>query len=103
MGSDTDPEPCFPMDYASSILSLLPGGRRALGINQLISKLENYLPADRAERGQQAYEFGAAAHKGQKRLSGEPYISHPIAAANILADLHMDGENSIAGILRAGI
>ncbi len=87
------------MDYASSILSLLPGGRRALGINQLISKLENYLPADQVERVQQAYEFGAAAHKGQKRLSGEPFISHPIAAANILADLHVDAETIIAAIL----
>ena len=87
------------MDYASSILSLLPGGRRALGINQLISKLENYLPGDQVERVQQAYEFGAAAHKGQKRLSGEPYISHPIAAANILADLHVDAETIIAAIL----
>ena len=48
---------------------------------------------------QQTYEFGAAAHKGQKRLSGEPYISHPIAAANILADLHVDAETIIAAIL----
>src|SRR5882672_3554349 len=87
------------MDYASSFLSLLPGGRRALGINQLISRLENYLPADQVERVQHAYEFGAAAHKGQKRLSGEPYISHPIAAANILADLHVDAETIIAAIL----
>ncbi len=87
------------MDYASSLLSLLPGGRRALGINQLISKLENYLPPEQVEKVQQAYEFGAAAHKGQKRLSGEPFISHPIAAANILADLHVDAETIIAAIL----
>ena len=87
------------MDYASSILSFLPGGRRSLGINQLVSKLENYLPPDQVERIQQAYEFGATAHKGQKRLSGEPFISHPIAAANILADLHVDAETIIAAIL----
>ena len=87
------------MDYASSILSLLPGGRRALGITQLISKLENYLPPEQVEKVQRAYEFGAAAHKGQKRLSGEPFISHPIAAANILADLHVDAETIIAAIL----
>ena len=87
------------MDYASSILSFLPGGKRSLGINQLVSKLENYLPPDQVERVQQAYEFGATAHKGQKRLSGEPYISHPIAAANILADLHVDAETIIAAIL----
>ncbi len=87
------------MDYATSILSFLPGGRRALGINQLVSKLENYLAPDQVERVQQAYEFGATAHKGQKRLSGEPFISHPIAAANILADLHVDAETIIAAIL----
>jgi RelA/SpoT family (p)ppGpp synthetase len=87
------------MDYAASILSFLPGGKRSLGINQLVSKLENYLPPDQVERVQQAYEFGATAHKGQKRLSGEPYISHPIAAANILADLHVDAETIIAAIL----
>ena len=87
------------MDYASSLLSFLPGGRRALGINQLVAKLEGYLPPDQVERVQQAYEFGAAAHKGQKRLSGEPFISHPIAAANILADLHVDAETIIAAIL----
>jgi RelA/SpoT family (p)ppGpp synthetase len=87
------------MDYASSILSFLPGGKRSLGINQLVSKLENYLPPDQVERVQQAYEFGKTAHKGQKRLSGEPYISHPIAAANILADLHVDAETIIAAIL----
>ena len=48
---------------------------------------------------QAAYEFGAEAHRGQKRLSGEPYISHPVAAANILAELHMDAETLIAAIL----
>ena len=88
------------MDYAASLLNLIPGAtRRTLGITQLIAKLENYLPAEQVERVQQAYEFGAAAHRGQKRMSGEPYISHPIAAANILADLHMDAETIIAAIL----
>src|SRR5262245_32116911 len=87
------------MDYASSLLSLLPGGKRALGVTQLIAKLESYLPPEQVERIQHAYEFGAAAHRGQKRLSGEPYISHPIAAAHILADLHMDAETIIAAIL----
>jgi len=88
------------MDYAATLLNLIPGAtRRTLGITQLIAKLENYLPPDQVERVQQAYEFGAAAHRGQKRLSGEPYISHPIAAANILADLHVDAETIIAAIL----
>ena len=87
------------MDYASSILGFLPGGRRATGINQLISTVETYLPPEQVERVQTAYEFGAAAHRGQKRLSGEPYISHPVAAANVLAELHMDAETLMAAIL----
>ena len=87
------------MDYASSILGFLPGGRRATGINQLISTVESYLPPEQVERIQAAYEFGAQAHRGQKRLSGEPYISHPVAAANILGELHLDAETLIAAIL----
>jgi guanosine-3',5'-bis(diphosphate) 3'-pyrophosphohydrolase len=87
------------VDYASSILGFLPGGRRATGINQLISTVESYLPPEQVERIQAAYEFGAEAHRGQKRLSGEPYISHPVAAANILGELHLDAETLIAAIL----
>jgi guanosine-3',5'-bis(diphosphate) 3'-pyrophosphohydrolase len=87
------------VDYASSILGFLPGGRRATGINQLISTIESYLPPEQVERIQAAYEFGAEAHRGQKRLSGEPYISHPVAAANILGELHLDAETLIAAIL----
>src|SRR5690606_26687362 len=46
-----------------------------------------------------AYEFGARAHDGQQRLSGEPYIHHPVAVAKLLAELHMDAESIIAAIL----
>jgi len=87
------------MNYASSILGLLPGGRRAPGISQLISKIESYLPADQVERVREAHEYAEAAHKGQKRQSGEAYITHPIAVADILADLHLDGATLTAAIL----
>jgi len=46
-----------------------------------------------------AAEFGTSAHHGQKRLSGEPYIAHPVATAAILADLHLDADTIIAAIL----
>jgi len=46
-----------------------------------------------------AYEFGALAHEGQKRMSGEPYISHPVAVAQCLADMHMDSQAITAAIL----
>src|ERR1700729_2417429 len=87
------------MDYASSLLGLLPGGRRTPGLKELISNVETYLPAEQVERIREAAEFGASAHKGQKRLSGEPYIAHPVAAAAILADLHLDPDTIIAAIL----
>src|SRR5262245_7761645 len=87
------------MDYASSLLGFLPGGRRTPGLKELLNNVEGYLPADQVERIREAAEFGASAHKGQKRLSGEPYIAHPVAAAAILADLRLDADTIIAAIL----
>ncbi len=87
------------MSYASSILGLLPGGRRDPGVGQLISKIEAYLPPDQVERVREAYEYADTAHTGQRRQSGEAYITHPIAVADILADLHMDGATLTAAIL----
>ena len=87
------------MDYASSLLGLLPGGRRTPGLKELLSAVETYLPPDQVERIREAAEFGASAHKGQKRLSGEPYIAHPVAAAAILADLRLDADTIVAAIL----
>ena len=87
------------MDYASSLLGLLPGGRRTPGLKELLSSVETYLPPDQVNRIRDAAEFGASAHKGQKRLSGEPYIAHPVAVAHILADLHLDAPTIVAAIL----
>ena len=87
------------MNYASSILGFLPGGRRATGISQLLEKLEAYLPPVQVERVREAYEFGAEKHRGQKRVSGEPYITHPVAVADILADLRLDADTICAAIL----
>ncbi|MBM5812532.1 MAG: bifunctional (p)ppGpp synthetase/guanosine-3',5'-bis(diphosphate) 3'-pyrophosphohydrolase [Gammaproteobacteria bacterium] len=87
------------MNYASSILGLLPGERRAPGIAQLTAKVEAYLPAAETERVRAAHDYAAAAHRGQKRQSGEAYITHPIAVADILADLHMDGPTLTAAML----
>jgi GTP diphosphokinase / guanosine-3',5'-bis(diphosphate) 3'-diphosphatase len=87
------------MDYASSILGFLPGGRRSTGISQLLDKLEAYLPPAQVERVREAYDFGAERHHGQKRLTGEPYITHPVAVADILADLRLDADTLVAAIL----
>jgi RelA/SpoT family (p)ppGpp synthetase len=87
------------MDYASSLLGLLPGTRRTPGLKELLATADKYLPPEQVERIREAAEFGAAAHQGQKRLSGEPYISHPVAAAEILAELRLDADTIVAAIL----
>jgi GTP pyrophosphokinase len=87
------------MDYASSLLGLLPGGRRTPGLKDLLARAGEYLPTDQVDRIRDAAEFGATAHKGQKRLSGEAYIAHPVAAAEILADLRLDADTIVAAIL----
>jgi len=89
------------MDYAATILSKLPGAklRRDFGLRHLIESLEEYMPAEQIELIERAYQFGAKAHDGQTRMSGEPYIAHPVAVAQVLADMHMDGQAIAAAIL----
>jgi GTP diphosphokinase / guanosine-3',5'-bis(diphosphate) 3'-diphosphatase len=87
------------MERASSLLSFLPGGRRSPGIAQLITKVEGYLPAQHVERIQEAYELAHNAHREQKRFTGEPYITHPVAVAALLADLHLDMQTICAALL----
>ena len=61
--------------------------------------LEGYLERQQIAEIERAYSFGADAHEGQRRLSGESYISHPLAVAKILAEMHMDTESIIAALL----
>jgi len=68
-------------------------------ISDLCHMLESYLEPEQVQEVYRAYLFGAEAHEGQTRLSGEPYIYHPIAAARILAELRLDHKSIIAAIL----
>ena len=72
---------------------------RSAGIDELTKKLGGYLPVADVARVRAAFDFGAIAHEGQRRVSGEPYITHPVAVADILADLRMDANTIIAAIL----
>jgi RelA/SpoT family (p)ppGpp synthetase len=88
------------MDYAQTILGFLPGSsRRTPGLKELLSAAGAYLPPEQVERIRSAAEFGAEAHRGQKRNTGEPYIAHPVAAAEILAGLRVDPDTIVAAIL----
>ena len=68
-------------------------------IHDLCKLLEAYLETDQVKEVYRAYLFGAEAHDGQTRMSGEPYIYHPLAVAKILAEMRMDANTLIAAIL----
>ncbi len=59
----------------------------------------SYLEPEQVAGIQRAYSFGAVAHEGQTRASGEPYISHPLSVAKILAEMRMDYPTIVAAIL----
>ena len=65
----------------------------------LFDKVATYLEADDVDLIKTAYRFGERAHEGQFRKSGEPYITHPVAVASILADWFMDHQALIAALL----
>jgi GTP diphosphokinase / guanosine-3',5'-bis(diphosphate) 3'-diphosphatase len=59
----------------------------------------DYLPEEQQRLLRRAWAVGAAAHAGQSRKTGEPYITHPVAVAGVLADMRLDVETLIAAIL----
>ncbi len=64
-----------------------------------LEQAAHYLPAAQRELLLRAWSIGAAAHAGQTRKSGEPYITHPVAVARVLADQGLDVETLVAAIL----
>jgi len=77
----------------------LPLEAPPLRIDDLCRRTRAYLSTDQIKDLRRAYRFGADAHEGQTRQSGEPYIQHPLAVAGILADMHMDHETLVAAML----
>lgn len=68
-------------------------------IHDLCALLDSYLEPELVKEVYRAYLFGADAHEGQHRLSGEPYIYHPLAVARILAEMRMDHSTLVAAML----
>lgn len=66
---------------------------------ELLEKIKSYFPQADLALIQKAYDFSEKAHEGQIRRSGEPYISHPLSVAGILADLRLDLDTIITGLL----
>ena len=66
---------------------------------ELVRTIREYHPSTDITQIEKAYHIADAAHKGQLRKSGEPYISHPLCVGIILAELELDKETIVAGIL----
>ncbi len=68
-------------------------------INDILDKVSEYNPDADLDLIKRAYVYSARVHEGQVRLSGEPYLSHPLEVAGILADMNLDVVSIAAGIL----
>src|SRR5512136_1152561 len=68
-------------------------------LNDILEKVHRYLPDADAALIEKAYVYSAKVHQGQIRLSGEPYLSHPLEVAAILADMKMDLASIASGFL----
>ncbi|HMA85476.1 MAG TPA: bifunctional (p)ppGpp synthetase/guanosine-3',5'-bis(diphosphate) 3'-pyrophosphohydrolase [Desulfosalsimonadaceae bacterium] len=70
-----------------------------LRISDILDKINEYYPDADVDIVNQAYVYSAKVHEGQVRLNGEPYLSHPLEVANILADMHLDTTSIACGLL----
>ncbi|MGQ9426871.1 bifunctional GTP diphosphokinase/guanosine-3',5'-bis pyrophosphate 3'-pyrophosphohydrolase [Gilvimarinus sp. F26214L] len=68
-------------------------------IDALGHRLSSYLEPSQIDQVRRAYYYAEQAHDGQYRRSGEPYITHPLAVANILSAIHMDHQSLVAALL----
>ncbi len=70
-----------------------------LRITDILDKAQTYLPPEDLELIEKAYIFSASVHQGQVRLSGEPYLTHPMEVAGILTGMKLDAATIVTGIL----
>ncbi len=68
-------------------------------VDDLCAELEYRLDASALDEIRRAYEFGAHAHRGQQRLTGEAYITHPLSVARTVAELSLDSDSIVAALL----
>jgi len=68
-------------------------------IDSLASDLTSYLGKDQVNSVRRAYFYAEQAHEGQYRRSGHPYVTHPLAVAGILSEMHMDHQSLMAAML----
>ena len=72
---------------------------KEIKLHDLVEKVQAYFPTADVDLIRKAHDFSAKVHTGQKRLSGEPYLIHPIAVADIIADLKLDVPSIVGALL----
>src|SRR4029453_13916144 len=93
-----DPMPALGTNLVAGALKASGGSLPGPGPEELTAVLGYLKPRD-VEKIEQAYQVARAAHSGQYRQSGEPYITHPLAVAKILAEWHLDAQALMAALL----
>src|ERR1700758_3658745 len=84
---------------ANPIISMAARRNVDMRFVELIDKVRRNRPGDDLELLRRAYDFAAEQHKTQTRLSGEPFLSHPVEVAHILADMKLDVTSLCAALL----
>ncbi|MGC1659367.1 MAG: HD domain-containing protein, partial [Candidatus Acidiferrales bacterium] len=81
--------------------SISPAARRTVDLRfvELMDKVRRNRPGDDLDLLRRAYDFAAKQHHSQTRLSGEPYLSHPVEVAHLLADMKLDVTSLCAALL----
>ena len=97
MRETSGPEQVIPADPVVKTMEDFTSPEELYG--ELIRSVNRYHPSDDISLIEKAYRVASEAHKNQKRKSGEPYIIHPLGVAIILADLELDKETIVAGLL----
>jgi len=88
-----------PVSPSGPVFAPPPSSVLSLDFGRLKAKLDQYMKPEDVGRVEAAYHFSARAHDGQFRSSGDPYISHPVAVADIIADWHLDAQALVAALL----
>src|SRR3972149_3714982 len=75
------------------------GGRNVMEASKILEKAREYFPPEKIAAVEEASKFAAEKHQGQVRLSGEPFLEHPLQTAFILAELQLDASSLAAALL----
>lgn len=91
--------PAAPLEVPDSGATRFDHVEEAAAFSSLRAKAARYLKPDDLDRLEEAFELACVSHAGQFRISGEPYVFHPLSVAEILAQWHLDVQALISGLL----